>query len=126
MAMKHASLNGQEDSIKRFVMALAVEAEGSVLELDGKAVARLVPMAPRRNGHPATEDEWNDAKNVRRCALIDQEFDGGVTPEEMNELADLQEQMIRFRDKVAPMPSEDARRLHQELLMKTALSASQS
>ncbi len=118
--MKHVSLNGQEDSIKRFVLALAVEAEGSVLELDGKPVARVMPMAPYRNGHSTV----NDAKNARRCALIDREFEGALTPEEADELAELQEQMIRFRDKVAPLPLEDARRLHQELLMKAAAASS--
>ncbi len=122
--MKHVSLNGQEDSIKRFVLALAVEAEGSVLELDGKPVARVMPMAPYRNGHSTANDEWSDSKNARRCALIDREFEGALTPEEAEELAELQEQMIRFRDKVAPLPLEDARRLHQELLMKAAAASS--
>lgn len=118
--MKHVSLNGQEDSIKSFVLDLAAEAGGSILELDGKPVARLVPMTPSRNGHSITNDEWNDAKNARRCELVDREFDEGLTSEEADELADLQEQMIRFRDRVAPLPLEDARQLHQALLMKAA------
>lgn len=61
---------------------------------------------------------WSDAKNNRRCDLIDREFDGPpLTPGEIVELAELQDEMLRHRQRVAPIPIEDARRLHQELLV---------
>jgi DNA-directed RNA polymerase subunit F len=64
-----------------------------------------------------TGEEWTDAKNERRCELIDRKFDGPpLTPTESAELAQLQEEMLRYRQRVAPLPIEDARRLHQELL----------
>lgn len=121
--MKHVSLNAQENAIKQFVLALAVETEVSVLELDGKAIARFMPIAANRNGTTHANDEWSDTKNARRCALVDREFDGALTPEEAEELANLQDEMIRFRDRVAPLPLDDARRLHQELLTKAAAAS---
>jgi hypothetical protein len=122
--MKHVNLNERDNSIRNFVISLCVEAESSVLELDGNAIARVVPIA--LNGHSISNEEWNDAKNARRCALVDREFDGGLTLEEADELAGLQEEMFRFRDRVAPLPLKDARRLHQELVIKAAIMASPS
>jgi hypothetical protein len=65
----------------------------------------------------------SEAKNERRCDLIDRKFDGPpLTPAESLELAQLQEQMLRYRQRVAPLPIEDARRLHQELLAQAGPS----
>lgn len=86
--MKLISLNGQEDSIRRFILALAVEPEGSIFEFDGKAVARIVPISPKTNGKPPAREEWTDAKNARRSELVDRKIDGSITPEEAEELAD--------------------------------------
>jgi hypothetical protein len=67
------------------------------------------------------EDEaWTEAKNQRRCDLIDRKYAGGLTPPEAAELAQLQEEMLRHRQRVTPLPLEDARCLHQELLAKAA------
>ena len=44
--MKHVKLDVQEESVKRFVLGLAADAGGSVLELNGQAVACVVP-APK-------------------------------------------------------------------------------
>ncbi len=63
-----------------------------------------------------TDDPWTDEKNARRCALIDQEIAGTLTPEQTLELRRLQAEVIRYRERVAPLPIEDARKLHQELL----------
>jgi len=121
--MKHVSLNGQEESVKRFILALAVEPEGSVLELDGRAVARMLPVSPKSNGTHAAAFEWTDAKNARRCVLVDRKIDGVLSLKEAEELADLQQQLLRYRDRVAPLPLEDTRRLHQELLAKAAAAS---
>src|SRR5262249_33820014 len=80
-------------------------------------VAWVVPASPpAANG----DEPWTEAKNQRRCDLIDRKHAGSLTPPEAAELAQLQEQMLRHRQRVAPLPLEDARRLHQELLNKAA------
>jgi hypothetical protein len=74
---------------------------------------------------PETEDgTWTEAKNQRRCELIDRKYVGSLTPVETRELARLQAQMLRHRQRVAPLPLEDARRLYQELLAGAIASRS--
>ncbi len=48
--MKHIVLDHRDERIKRFARALATEPIGSVLELKGKALFRIVPPAS-----PATD-----------------------------------------------------------------------
>jgi hypothetical protein len=115
--MKHVRLDGQEESIKRFVLALTVDPDGAVLELDGQPVACVVP-APRPASGGSTSDEWTEEKNQRRCELIDQEIDGAISPAEAVELRQLQDEMLRYQNRVAPWPIASARKLHRELLRK--------
>jgi hypothetical protein len=122
--MKHVSLNGQDESVRQFVLTLAGEPDGSVLELDGRPVARVMPVRGGPNGEPG--DEWTDAKNDRRCELVDRRIAGTLTPAEATELADLQQQMLRHRDRVAPLPLDYARKLHQELLKRAQAAGSGS
>jgi len=65
-----------------------------------------------------------DERNARRCALIDREIAGTLTPAEATELHQLQRAMLRHRRRVAPLPIDDARRLHHELMAKAARAAS--
>ena len=65
-------------------------------------------------------DDWDAAKDARRCELIDREIAGTLTTEEAAELRSLQAAMLRYRRRVAPLPLDEARRLHQELLTKAA------
>jgi hypothetical protein len=98
------------------VLSLPDDANGSVLELEGRAVACVVPIGEepvKANG------AWSDAKNSRRCALIDKEIDCGLTAVEAVELHRLQREMLTHRHKVAPLPLAEARKLHQELLAKS-------
>jgi hypothetical protein len=104
--MRHVSLDGQDEAVKRFVLDLVRGDAGSVLELAGQPVAQVLP--------PPAED-WTEAKNVRRCELIDKEVDGTLTQTEQTELEDLQEQMLRHRHRVAPLPLAYARQLLQDL-----------
>jgi hypothetical protein len=117
--MKHVKLDAQHEAVKRFILALTVERGGSVLELNGEAVAFVVPP-PKATKDNATSEEWTEQKNARRCELIDREIDGVLTPEESLELRQLQDEMLRYQNKVAPWPIEAARQLHQELLKKAA------
>jgi hypothetical protein len=111
--MTHVSLDGVDETVRQFVLTVATDPAGSVLELGGRPIAWLVPAAPSA---PNGDEPWTDEKNQRRCDLIDRKYAGSLTPAEAVELAQLQEQMLRHRQRVAPLPLEDARRLHQELL----------
>jgi len=114
--MNHVSLDSQDEAVKQFVLNLPMNDNGgSLLELNGRAIALLLPPPQATNGS-APQEEWTDAKNNRRCDLIDRKYSGGLTTREAVELADLQNEMIRHRQRVAPLPLNDARKLHQELL----------
>jgi len=79
-----------------------------------------MPLPTATNGTPENPGHWTEAKNARRCELIGRKYAGALTPQEGIELAGLQDEMLRYRQRVAPLPLEEARRLHQELLMKAA------
>ena len=114
-AVNHIALDKEDEAIKRFVLSLPVGANGAVLELDGRAVACVVPVAEESlKEHSA----WSEAKNARRCALIDKEIDGTLSAGEAVELHLLQREMLAHRRKVAPLPLAEARKLRQELLAK--------
>ena len=114
-AVNHIALDKEDEAIKRFVLSLPVGANGAVLELDGRAVACVVPVIEEGlEEHGA----WSEAKNARRCALIDKEIDGTLSAREAMELHLLQREMLAHRRKVAPLPLAEARKLRQELLSK--------
>jgi len=50
--------------------------------------------------------------------LIDKKFDHGLTPAENMELVSLTAGLREFVDRIAPLPLDDVRRLHQQLLEK--------
>jgi hypothetical protein len=114
--MTHVSIDGQPEAVKRFFESLALPPEGSVVEVNGRPVARMLPADP---GPPnGAVDGWTPERNHRRCDLIDKKFSTGLTAAEDQELAALTAGLRRFVDRVAPLPLEDVRRLHQELLEK--------
>ena len=119
--VNHISLDSQDESVKRFVLSLPSDPHGSILELNGQAVVCVLPASAV--SEEEDDSPWTEEKNARRCDLIDRKFAGGITPAEALELARLQEQMVRYRQKVAPLPLEDARKLHQELLAKAAAAS---
>jgi hypothetical protein len=116
--VQHTDLSAQGDAVKKFFLSLPIDPEGSVVELNGQAVARVTFLKGQRDGSREARGPWTEAKNARRCALIDREIDGTLTREEAEELHVLQQQMLRERRRLAPVPLDDLRRLHQELLMK--------
>lgn len=67
---------------------------------------------------PTSSGEWNDAKNERRCELIDKDIQGTLGPVERRELESLTHQFRAHRRSIAPIPIEGATRLHQQLLEK--------
>ena len=114
--MKHVNLDAYDEAVKNFVLSLTPDPGGSVLELGGRPVAHVLPIPPA--GEAA--DDWDGAKDARRCELIDREIAGTITGDEAAELQALQAAMLRHRRKVAPLPLDDARRLHRELLAKAS------
>jgi hypothetical protein len=118
--MIRVSLDDEDGAVKQFFISLTLDPDGTLLKLSGKPVALVLPP-PKSMTDVAFNEKWTDAKNGRRCDLIDREFDGPpLTPAEVVELAGLQEEMLRYRDRVAVLPIEAARKLHQELLAKAA------
>jgi hypothetical protein len=112
--MKHVNLDAYDEAVKQFILSLPPDPGGSVLEIDGKPVAHVLPG-------PTTAEvatDWDAAKDTRRCELIDREIAGTLTSGETAELRTLQAAMLRHRRRVAPLPLDEARRLHQELLAK--------
>ncbi len=78
LAVNHIALDKEDEAIKRFVLSLPVGASGAVLELEGRALACVVPIVAEpvpANG------AWSEAKNARRCELIDKEIDGTLSAE---------------------------------------------
>src|SRR5665213_857347 len=119
-AVNHIRLDAEDDRVKQFFRSLPLDSQGSVLELEGRAVACILPAVPDQieNGG----EEWTEAKNARRCDLIDREIAGTLRPEEAAELHQLQQEMLRHRRRVAPLPLEDARKLYQQLLAQASRS----
>lgn len=113
--MKHVNLDAYDEAVKQFVLSLAPDAGGSVLELGGRPVVHVLPVPAAR-----ADGDWDVAKDARRCALIDREIAGTLTADDAQELRTLQEAMLRHRRRVAPLPIDEARRLHQDLLTKAA------
>ena len=79
----------------------------------------LLPPAEDEDGEAAGEN-WTEEKNSRRLGLIHKECYGGLTEAEATELGRLQAEMLRYRNRVAPLPLADARKLLEELLLKAA------
>ena len=108
--MTHINLNTASETVRQVI--LSFPANGTVFELDGEPVACLIPP-PMRSSDPTG---WTNAKNARRFYLIDKSVDGTISTEEMIELNELQLQMGLWLDRVAPLPMEQARKLHSELI----------
>jgi hypothetical protein len=113
--MNQVNLDAQDETVKQFVLGLTADPSGTVLRLNGQPVACVVPLPKSMNG-AANGGPWNDAKNARRVALIKQKHTGGISPIEHVELAELQAEMLLYRQKVAPFPLDGARKIHQKLL----------
>jgi hypothetical protein len=120
--MTHVNLDTQPEPIRQFLLALTASKEGTVLESAGRPVACVVPAPSSASQANGADTDWSEAKNQRRGALLDRKYDQGLTPTEEAELALLQDAMYRYVDRVAPLPLDAARKLHQELLDKASRS----
>ncbi len=123
--MTRVNLDALPEAVRQFVLTLAVPPDGTVLELGGRPVAYVVPP-PQTNSGAIDDEKWTDARNRRRCELIDRKYDTSLTATEEAELTSLQTAMDRHVDRVAPLPLEAARKLHQQLLEKATKTAAGS
>src|ERR1043165_8389710 len=114
--MTHVNLDTQPEVVRQFVLALSASADGAVLESEGRPVACVIPPPSATLGAAAQPGEWTEQMNRRRCELINRKHEQGLTPSEEAELALLQDATPCTIDKVAPLPLDAARKLHQELL----------
>src|SRR5262249_47801022 len=119
--MNHIDWDALPEAVRQFIRTMVAAPEGALIEHNGKPVARVLPVPASSNG-PPPDVEWTEAKNQRRCDLIDREIDGTLTPDEQVELEDLQGQMLRYRHRVAPLPLAHARQLLEDLERKAAAS----
>ncbi len=97
--MTHINIDHQPEAVKQFFQSLALPPEGSVVEMNGRPLARLLRASAR-------DAEWNDAQHARRSTLIGREIAGTLTIDESLELERLQEEFVRYLDRVAPLPFE--------------------
>lgn len=111
--MAHLNLDSLPANVRDFVLSLPA-GEETVLESGGKPVAHVRTPVADPSG------EWSDAKNACRFELIDREIAGTLTADEAVELEDLQDDLRRYRRRVAPLPLGETRRLLDELERKAA------
>lgn len=58
------------------------------------------------------EEVWTEEKNNRRCDLIDKKYKlGHLAADEVYELKLLQEEMLQYQAKIAPLDIEGAEKL---------------
>jgi hypothetical protein len=110
------------DSLAR---QLEKQADLRNVSLEQWAVEVLLRQSEAATAQPKEEHRpWSDEKNARRCDLIDRQIEGTIAPEELRELDDLQAQLRRHLDEVAPLDLAAARKIHQQLLQKKRESES--
>jgi PAS domain S-box-containing protein len=129
----------EKEFLHRDGFLVPVRLSGWLVESDGQnfilAVAQALharPQAARqarvgratieRSGDP----EWSEAKNARRCELIDRKIQNTISTEEAAELKDLQEALRAYLDRVAPLPMEGAIKLHAELMRREEKGGTQN
>jgi hypothetical protein len=105
-------------------LAREIERTGAPLSVEDPRTHKLYVIVsadeykePARQARPtAKRSGWNEAKNARRFALIDKEIAGTITPAETDELANLQREVDDYLDRVAPLPLDAVRDLHDRLV----------
>src|SRR5436853_21137 len=69
----------------------------------------------------AADGGWDEAKNARRCDLIDKDIQGTLDDAEQRELELLTRALRLHRQRLAPLPLAGAKQLHQSLLAVAAM-----
>lgn len=87
----------------------------------GQDVTHLIQLAVTRFvaeevSAMAGDSQWTQAKDDRRCELIDRDIAGTISMAERAELAGLQRMAEQHFDQVASPPMEEALKLHKRIL----------
>ena len=115
-----------------WIICLADWEESTPGEVERRFRAGLIPRdvvtdissfpAPCGTDRPGCGNDanpaWSEERNARRCDLIDKEIEGTLSEEERIELNQLQRHALEYRNRVAPLPTKGARKLHAQLLEK--------
>ncbi|MBI1904547.1 MAG: hypothetical protein HYS13_25920 [Planctomycetia bacterium] len=70
--MKHVSLDTQHENVKQFVLSLPLDDDGSVLELGGRPVARVLAVR---------DEEELDAEKLKAAILARRDESRGLNRE---------------------------------------------
>jgi PAS domain S-box-containing protein len=97
--------SGGQDFILSVAEERHAQTEGAIQAPGGRATRN-------RSADP----EWSEAKNARRCELIDRKIQNTLSTREAAELDKLQEALRAYIDRVAPLPMEGPQKLHAELV----------
>ena len=108
-------------------LAREIERTGAPLSVEDPRTHKLYMIVsaddyvePARQPQSATaESGWTEVKNARRFALIDKEIAGTLTSAESEELANLQLEVDDYLDRVAPLPLDAVRELHDRLVRQS-------
>jgi hypothetical protein len=68
-AMNHILLDKQDEAVKRFFLSLPADAQGSVVELNGRAVACVVPVSAPEENVSGRKPEMNAGATSSRKRL---------------------------------------------------------
>jgi PAS domain S-box-containing protein len=104
-----------ESDGEKFILSVAEPRE------DRRMIAPKPPVG-REVRDRSSDLEWSDARNARRCELIDRKIQDTISTDEAAELEDLQEALRAHLDEVAPLPMEGAKKLHAELIRRNVSS----
>jgi PAS domain S-box-containing protein len=107
----HVSSWLAESDGEEFILSVAEPRPGQATLAPQPHVRRT---ASGRSGAP----EWSEAKNARRCELIDRKIQETISTDEAAELDDLQGALRAHLDVVAPLPMDGAKKLHAELMRR--------
>jgi hypothetical protein len=102
----------QTNAVGSLTDHLSAEDRGNV----GRSAEMKLELDQTASRDGLNDGDWSDELNERRIELIDKDIQANITTGERAELAELQRKAVSYRDRVAPLPIEGARRLHQQLL----------
>ena len=108
-------------------LAREIERTGAPLSVEDPRTHKLYMIvyadeyeSPAQQPESATaQSGWTEVKNARRFALVDKEIAGTLTPAESKELANLQREVDDYLDRVAPLPLDAVRDLHDRLVRQS-------
>ena len=67
--MNHISLDSQDEAVKRFVLSLPADPQGSILELGGQPIVCVLPASMVSMNDNGADGPWTEAKNARRLRV---------------------------------------------------------